>query len=53
MKDQEGIDRHERSFTIIKKISKSIEEIERRTILVDSYSRRSRNHFNEPEKAEG
>ena len=52
MKNQKEIDRHERSFTTIKKISKSIEEIEKKIILVDSYSKRSQNHFNEPEKAE-
>ena len=41
MKNQEGIDHYERSFTIIKKISESIEGIERKVILVDSYSGKS------------
>ena len=52
MKNQEEIDRHERSFTTTKKISESIEEIERKAIFVDSYSGRSRDRFNESEKAE-
>ena len=52
MEDQEEIGRHERSFTIIKKILESIEGIERRIILVDSYSRKSRDHSNGPEKVE-
>ena len=52
MKDQKEIDCHEQSFTITKKISESIEEIEKRIILVGSYLKRSRDHFNKLGKVE-
>ena len=52
MTNQEEIDNHERSFTTISKISRSVEEIERRITFVDSHRERSRNHFNELEKVE-
>ena len=52
MKNQEEIDRYGRSFTIIKKISESIEEIGKKITFVGSYLKKSRNHFNGLEKAE-
>ena len=52
MTNQEEIDNHERSFTTISKISRSVEEIERKVTFVDSHHERSRNHSNELEKVE-
>ena len=52
MTNQEEIGNHERSFTTISKVSRSVEEIERRATLVDSHHERSWNHSNRLEKVE-